>query len=184
MKFTETPLKGAYIIDIEPILDNRGLFERMYCKKELSVIGFTKEIVQINHSYTIKRGTVRGMHFQKTPYAETKIIKCIRGSAFDLAVDIRKESPTYLRWYGVELTEDNNKMNFLPEGFAHGFQTLQANTELLYFHSEYYNPQNEGAINIKDPIIKLVLPLQISDISDRDNKYPFINDPATDLPNF
>jgi dTDP-4-dehydrorhamnose 3,5-epimerase len=184
MNFIETPLKGAFIIEISPLKDHRGFFERMFCKKELSAIGFTKEIVQVNHSYTLKKGTVRGLHFQRPPFAETKIIRCIKGSVFDIAVDIRKESPTFLHWYGVELTEDNNKLYYLPEGFAHGFQTLQANTELLYFHSEYFNHQSEGALNFNDPILKLVLPLQITDMSERDRMHPFIVDPVYELPDF
>lgn len=184
MKFTKTPLHGAFIVNIEPAKDNRGLFERLFCKKELSAIGFTKDIVQINHSITVKKGTLRGLHYQRPPYAETKFVKCIRGSVFDIAVDIRKASPTFLHWYGIELTEENSKMFYLPEGFAHGFQTLQANSELLYFHSEYYNHQNEGALNYKEPFLRLVLPLEITDISDRDNTHPFLIDPLADLPIF
>jgi dTDP-4-dehydrorhamnose 3,5-epimerase len=184
MVFTETPLKGSYSIELNPLKDNRGYFERLFCKKELSTIGFTKEIVQTNHSYTFKKGTFRGLHFQCPPYTETKIIKCIKGSIYDIAIDIRKGSPTFLHWCGVELTENNNKMLFLPEGYAHGFQTLQDNTELLYFHSEYYNPESEGGLNYKDPILKLVLPFEITDISERDNKHSFLLDPANELPNF
>jgi len=184
MNFFETPLKGSYIIEINPLKDNRGYFERLYCKKEMHVIGFTKEIIQINHSFSVKKGTLRGMHFQKPPYAEAKFIKCIKGSVLDIAVDIRMKSPTFLSWFSVELTENNNRMYYLPEGFAHGFQTLQENTELLYFHSEFYNPENEGAINYKDPILNLTLNHEITDISKRDSKQPFIIDPFAELPNY
>jgi len=184
MKFSETGLKGAYTIELNPLTDNRGLFERLFCKKELSAIGFNKEIVQINHSYTFKKGTLRGLHFQRPPYAEIKFIKCIKGSVFDVAVDIRKESPTFLHWFGVELAEDNNKMYYLPEGFAHGFQTLKSNTELLYFHTGYYNPGSEVGINYSDPFLDLKFPLKVTEISVRDKSHSYLSDPYTELPDF
>jgi dTDP-4-dehydrorhamnose 3,5-epimerase len=184
IRFIDSPLKGVYIIELNPLKDNRGYFERLFCKEEFSAIGFTKEIVQINLSHSVKRGTVRGLHFQQPPHAETKFIKCIKGSVFDVAVDIRKESPTFLHWYGIELSDANNKMVYLPEGFAHGFQTLEANTELLYFHSEFHDNQNERILNINDPILNLALPIEITDISERDRMQAFMIDPVAEMPVF
>jgi dTDP-4-dehydrorhamnose 3,5-epimerase len=184
MNFEETPLKDCYIIEIEPYSDDRGFFERLFCKKEMLAIGFSKEIVQINHSLNKIKGTLRGMHYQLPPYTEARIIKCIRGSIFDVAVDIRKNSPTFLQCFGLELTEENNRMVFIPEGFAHGFQTLKNNTELFYLHTGYYNPGSEAAINYADPLISLKLPLVVTEISVRDRNHPFLTDPRIDLPDF
>jgi dTDP-4-dehydrorhamnose 3,5-epimerase len=184
MKFTETPLKNSYIIELEPHSDNRGFFERLFCKEEFLTIGFSKEIVQINHSFSKRKGTLRGMHYQLPPNTETRIIKCIRGSVFDIAVDLRKNSPTFLKWFGVELTGENNLMYFIPEGFAHGFQTLKSNTELLYLHSGYYNPYSEAAINYADPLPDLKFPLKVSEISARDKNHSYLTDPRSELPDF
>ena len=131
-----------------------------------------------------ERGTLRGLHFQVPPFTETRIIKCIRGSVFDVAVDLRKESPTFLKWFGLELTSEKNKMLFIPEGFAHGFQTLKSNTELLYFHTCYYNPLYEAAVNYSDPLFKIKFPLKVTEISDRDRSHSCISDPHTELPDF
>jgi dTDP-4-dehydrorhamnose 3,5-epimerase len=184
MNFKETPLKDSYIIQIDPHKDDRGFFERLFCKKELLTIGFSKEIVQINHSFSKKKGTLRGMHYQLPPFTETRIIKCIRGSVFDVAVDLRKNSPTFLKYFGIKLTEDNNRMLFIPEGFAHGFQTLKSNTELLYFHTGYYNPGMEAAINYADPFVDLKLPLKVTEISTRDKNHPYLKNPQSELPDF
>jgi dTDP-4-dehydrorhamnose 3,5-epimerase len=184
MIFNQIPLKDAYVIEIEPHQDNRGYFERLICRNEMMGIGLTKEIVQINHSFSKQKGTLRGMHYQVPPFTETRIIKCIKGSVFDVAIDIRKESPTFLKWFGLELTEGNNRMLFIPEGFAHGFQTLKNNSELLYFHTGYYNPQAEAAINYSDPLLKIKFPLKVTEISDRDKSHTFITDPHKELPDF
>lgn len=176
MNFTETKLKGSYIIETIPLKDSRGYFERIFCENIFEKVGLKKRIVQINHSSTIEKGVVRGMHFQKSPYAETKIIKCIKGSVFDIIVDIRKGSKTFLEWTCVELNPENNKMIFIPEGFAHGFQTLKENTELLYFHTEFYEKEAEAGLNILDKQINIQLPLTISGISKKDSNYKFIND--------
>ena len=120
--FRETPLKESYIIEPVIFTDKRGFFSRNFCKNELSEIGFNKNIVQINHSKTLKKGMIRGLHYQLSPFAETKIVKCIRGKIFDVIVDLRKNSPTFLKWFSVELSEDNRKLIYIPEGFAHGFQ--------------------------------------------------------------
>jgi len=184
MKFIETTLKGAYLASIEPNQDNRGLFERLFCKNELASIGLTKEIVQINHSVNKNKGTVRGLHFQKEPFSETKIIKCIHGSVFDIIVDLRKNSETFLKWHGIELSENNNKMIIIPEGFAHGFQTLENDSELIYFHTNFYKPEFDCAFNIKDPLFNIKLPLEITEISEKDKNHKLIENIEKNIPNF
>lgn len=133
-----------------------------------------KPLVQINHSITRKKGAVRGMHFQYPPHAESKIVMCLRGKAFDVAVDLRSYSPTFLRWHGVELSPGNRNAFCIPEGFAHGFQTLEDETELLYLHTEYHAQPGEGALNVADPRLGIVWPLAITEISDRDRSHAFI----------
>jgi len=176
MNFTETKLKGSFIIETNPIIDNRGFFERIFCEKEFEKIGLNKKIVQINRSFTVKKATVRGLHYQKSPYSEIKIIKCTKGAVLDIIVDIRKNSETFLQWTSVDLNPDNNKMIFIPKGFAHGFQTLEENTELIYFHTEFYNKEAEGALNIFDKKLNIKLPLNISEMSERDKTHDLIND--------
>jgi len=184
MIFKETPLKDSYIIEIESHADNRGFFERLFCRNELLTIGFSKEIKQINHSFSKQKGTLRGMHYQVPPDSETRIVKCIRGSVYDVAVDLRKNSPTFLKWFGLELTEENNRMLLIPEGFAHGFQTLMSNTELIYFHTGYYNPGSEAAVNYSDPFLRLKFPLKVTEISARDKSHSYLSDPYLELPDF
>jgi len=176
MKFITTTLKDLMIIEPEPFYDNRGYFGRIYCKNELKEIKYFKEIVQMNQSLTKKKGTVRGMHFQYPPYAEIKMIKCIVGSVFDVAVDIRKGSPTFLKWYGEILTAENMKMIYIPEGFAHGFQTLEDNCELLYLHTEFYNKNYESGLKYNDPRLNIKWPLKVTEISKRDNEHDLIDD--------
>lgn len=175
MLFEELSLHGAFIITLEVKKDERGWFSRTFCKNEFSEIGHEKEWVQINHSFSIKAGTLRGMHFQYNPNSETKMIRCISGKIYDVIIDIRKNSPTFLQWIGIELSEQNKKTLYIPEGFAHGFQTLSDNSEIIYHHSNFYNPSNEGAINYNDPLLNITWPLKISEISERDTKHDFIN---------
>src|SRR5688500_1527107 len=144
MKFIETKLKGSYCIELTPFVDDRGWFARTYCKKEFAAIDFSKEWVQLNHSFTLQQGTVRGMHFQFPPHTETKLIRCIAGSIYEVIVDLRKGSDTFLQWVGVELSSTNKNMMFVPDGFAHGFQTLSDDVELIYHPSNYYLPGSEG----------------------------------------
>jgi len=176
MIFQETVLKNAYTIDLEPFTDDRGLFARTFCKKEFANIGHHKEFVQFNHSRSNYTGTLRGMHFQKAPAAEVKLIRCIRGSIFDVIVDLRKSSPTFLQYFGVELSEQNMRMIYVPEGFAHGFQTLQDYTELIYHHTAFYAPDQDGGIRYNDPRINIQWPLAITSISEKDKNYPFLPD--------
>lgn len=174
MKFSPTKLEGAFVIELNPYMDSRGLFVRNFCKDELHEIGFQSNIVQINHSITKKEGSFRGFHSQKKPFSEIKIIRCLKGSVHDIIIDLRKDSSTFLQSFSLNLTADNYKMIYIPEGFAHGFQTLRDNCELLYMHSEFYNPESESGLNIHDPKLEIKLPLTISEISDRDTNHPFI----------
>ena len=176
MKLTETPLKGAYIIEPEPFQDTRGMFARIFCKKELEAIGHKKEIVQINHSLTVKRGAVRGMHFQRPPKSEIKFVKCLNGAVWDVIIDLRKKSSSFLKWHGEILTPDNMRMMYIPEGFAHGFQTLEPNTQLLYFHTEFYSPEHEGGVRFDDPKIGIQWHSEITEISGRDKNHPLLTD--------
>jgi dTDP-4-dehydrorhamnose 3,5-epimerase len=175
MIFEETILKGSYVIYPEPRVDERGWFARTYCKKEFAAIGHTKEWVQMNHSFTAMPGTVRGMHFQYAPYGEIKMLRCIAGAAFDVIVDLRKKSATYLQWFGTEITALNKKIVYIPAGFAHGFQTLAADTELVYHHSGYYHPAAEGGVRFDDPSLQVKWPLPVSQVSIRDQGYNLID---------
>ena len=176
MKFIKRKLKDLYIIQPEPFEDDRGRFYRILCKNELKEIGHTKEIVQINHSLTTQKGAIRGMHFQYPPKAEIKFVKCINGKIFDVAIDLRKNSPTFLQWDGEFLSAENLKIMYIPEGFAHGFQTLEENSELLYFHTEFYNPEYEGGVRYDDPLIGIEWPLEVSYLSERDKNHKLLNE--------
>lgn len=174
MKLIETFISGLYVIEPSPFVDHRGLFARSYCKNEFSAIGFQKEFVQFNHSFNLLKGTVRGMHFQRPPHAETKYVRCVQGSIYDVAIDIRKDSPTYLKYFGIELTSSNLKGLLIPDGFAHGFQTLEDNTTVIYHSTEYYNPSREGGIRFNDPLTKITWPLPCMNLSNKDLNIPLI----------
>lgn len=176
MKFTTTPFVGLVIIEAEPFCDARGSFARIFCEKELSGIGLNKRIVQINHSVNVKAGTVRGMHYQKPPMAEIKIVKCLKGKVFDVVIDVRQGSPTFRQWYGFELSAEKRNMVFIPEGFAHGFQTLEDNCELLYLHTQFYSSGHEAAIRHDDPLVGIRWPRPVSELSERDKSYPYLTD--------
>jgi len=169
-----TSMQGLFVIEPNTFSDDRGSFSRVYCEEELR--GFSNiTIKQINHSLTKEKGTVRGLHFQYEPNTETKMVKCIKGSVFDVIVDIRKDSATFLKTFSIELTEKNQKMIYIPKGFSHGFQTLEDDTELLYFHSSIYTPSNEGALNVVDPLLDIKWPLDIINLSKRDDKHEFLD---------
>lgn len=174
LKIIDTKFEGLYII--EPIIqnDNRGSFLRVFCEDELNSLFNENSIKQVNHSITLKKGTVRGMHFQYAPDCEIKFIKCIKGKVLDVVVDIRKNSDTFLKYYEVELSSENKKMIYIPKGFAHGFQTLEDESELLYFHSSIYASNNEGALNIKDPLVNIKWPLDIIELSKKDEDHAFL----------
>jgi dTDP-4-dehydrorhamnose 3,5-epimerase len=174
MTFSETPLKGSYVINLSPYRDERGWFVRTYCENEFREIAHEAKWVQINHSSTAKKGTIRGMHFQLPPYREIKMVRCVRGKVLDVIIDLRKESQTFLRWFAVELSAASMNMIYIPEGFAHGFQTLEDDTELIYHHSEFYTPNAEGGIRYDDPLIGIEWPLQVTSISERDLNHPLL----------
>ncbi|MBC16636.1 dTDP-4-dehydrorhamnose 3,5-epimerase [Pseudodesulfovibrio profundus] len=174
MIISDLPLAGLLLLESEPFRDDRGQFSRLFCRNELSERGVGMNIAQINHSLTRKVGSIRGMHFQRPPHAEIKIIRCLRGKCFDVAVDLRPESDTYLKWHGEILEGHDNKALLIPEGFAHGFQVLEADTELLYLHSEFYTPEVEAGVRFDDPQLAIEWPLPPSEISDRDATLPFI----------
>lgn len=172
MIFHKTKIEGLYIIEPELRVDERGYFARVFCKEEFSKIGFNFEIVQINRSLSERGGTLRGMHFQKPPKAEDKIIQCLKGAIYDVAVDLRKDSPTYGQWVAEELSENNKKIFFIPKGFAHGFQTLTDNCEVLYFMSEFYSLEYGSGVRWDDPFFNIKWPIKPTIISDKDKNWP------------
>lgn len=163
-----TPITGLNLLLLKRTGDSRGYLERLYCRDELEKVAHGRSILQINHTVTAIRGTVRGLHFQRPPYAETKFVTCLRGEVFDVAVDIRRGSPTFLRWYAERLSPGAQKMLVIPEGFAHGFQTLTDDCEMLYFHTAAYSPEAEDGLNVRDPGLGINWPLTIAEISARD----------------
>jgi dTDP-4-dehydrorhamnose 3,5-epimerase len=175
MNFERTGLNGSYVVTIFPVKDERGWFVRTFCKNEFNEIGHSDEWVQINHSFTNDAGTIRGMHFQKPPYTETKLIRCIAGNIFDVIIDLRKNSNTFLKWFGVELSSENKKMIYIPAGFAHGFQALTDNCELIYHHTAYYTPGFEEGIRYNDEMIHINWPGPATKISERDNNHPLLS---------
>lgn len=172
--FHPTPLEGLWVVQRKPVEDPRGFFCRFFCAEEFLAAGLKKQIAQINHTYTVKKGAVRGLHFQYPPYSEGKIVSCLCGEVYDVAVDIRKGSPTFLHWHGEILSATNQRSLLIPEGFAHGFQTLTENCELFYLHSEAFHPQAEGALHIADPRIGIVWPIAMTELSERDRSHPVI----------
>ncbi|MBN1416255.1 MAG: dTDP-4-dehydrorhamnose 3,5-epimerase [Bacteroidales bacterium] len=172
MIFTETKLKGAFVIEIKKIGDERGFFGRSWCKNEMEEHGLNGSIVQINTSLSKYKGTLRGLHFQIAPYQECKMIRCTRGAIFDMIVDLRPDSPTFLQWVGEELTMDNHKALYSPKGFAQGFITLTDDAEITYFTTEFYAPGKDRGIRYNDPQIGIQLPLEPVVISEKDQNWP------------
>jgi dTDP-4-dehydrorhamnose 3,5-epimerase len=171
-----TTIGGLRVVQRHPIGDQRGYLERLFCEDELRVIMGDRRIVQINHTLTAKAGTVRGMHFQQPPHAELKLVSCLRGKVFDVAVDLRQGSPTFLHWHAELLSAENHKTMAIPEGFAHGFQALDYDCELLYLHTSAYQPSAESALNALDPRIAIDWPLPLTERSARDQAHPFLAD--------
>lgn len=171
MVFTETKLKGAFIIDLERREDDRGFFARAFCQKEFAAHGLKPVIAQANIGFNRRKGTVRGMHFQYPPAAETKLVRCSRGGVLDFIVDLRPESPTYLEHVTVELTADNHRGIYIPERFAHGYQALMDDTETTYHVGEVYTPGAEGGLPFDDPLLNLRWPLPVTAISDKDRAW-------------
>jgi len=172
----KTAIDGLHVINRLPLADPRGYLERLFCITELGEFLGGKSINQINHTLTIMAGTVRGLHFQHPPNAEIKMVSCLRGEVYDVAVDLRAGSPTFLRFHGEILSEMNHKTLLIPEGFAHGFQTLTENCELVYFHTAAYAAESEGACNVFDPLIGIQWPLPVSFLSDRDKNHSMLNE--------
>jgi dTDP-4-dehydrorhamnose 3,5-epimerase len=172
----ETSLEGLKVIQRHPRKDSRGQFTRAFCSEELSAAGWTNPVMQINHSITNMVGSVRGLHYQKPPKAEKKMVLCLRGRVWDVAVDLRSSSATFLSWHAEELSGENNKAMLIPEGFAHGFQVLEKESELLYLHSEQYSPQQEDGLSPLDPRLSISWPLPIAEMSDRDRGFPVLTD--------
>ena len=175
MNIIKIPLQDAYIFEPVPFADHRGIFARIFCQRELNHIVNNKNVVQINHSLTRQKGALRGMHFQYPPKSEIKMVKCLRGSVFDVMIDLRRDSSTFLKWHGEVLSAENMRMIFVPEGFAHGFQTMEENSELLYLHTEFYSPEHEGGVRYDDPAINISWPLTATDISVKDRGYPLLS---------
>lgn len=166
--FVNTPIEGLKVIKRKPFEDHRGFFSRFYCEESFTQAGIGCGVSQINHSYSRKKGTVRGMHFQLPPFAEVKYVSCTKGEIFDVAIDLRRDSPTFLHWHGEILSDSNQKSLLIPQGFAHGFQTLVDDCELIYVVSNPYNPSVEAAVNPFDPRINIQWPLSVSEISEKD----------------
>lgn len=174
MIFKETTLPGAYVIEPEKIGDERGYFARIWCKRELQQHGLKGDLAQSNIGFSHRKGTLRGLHFQKSPYAEVKIVRCTRGSIFDVIVDLRPDSRTYKGWFGVELSDENSRMIYVPEGFAQGYMTLTDNTEMNYHTSEFYNAAAASGVRYNDIAIGIRWPLPPSVISQQDRNWPLI----------
>jgi len=174
MIFEPTPLQGAYLVRLQPIEDERGFFVRTFCKKEFEAIGHEKEFVQMNQSYNKLKGTLRGMHYQLPPHQEIKLVRCIAGSVYDVIIDLRKDSPTYLHHFGAELSPENFCMMYVPEGFAHGFQTLSDHSSLVYHHTAYYTPGSEGGLRYDDKRLAIRWPIEPTCLSEKDQQYPYL----------
>jgi dTDP-4-dehydrorhamnose 3,5-epimerase len=172
---TDLPMVALKLIERQRLGDSRGFLSRLFCAEELAAAGWYQPIVQINQTYTAQRGTVRGMHYQNPPYTEMKLVNCIEGEVWDVAVDLRAGSPTFLHWHAEILSADNNRALLIPEGFAHGFQTLTDNVTLLYCHTATYSPEAERAVNAQDPRLAFSWPLAITEISTRDAKHPLLD---------
>jgi len=173
--FTPTDLQDACIIDIEPRRDERGYFARVWCAREFEAQGLNTDLVQCNVAYNHKKGIMRGMHYQQQAHAEVKLVRCTRGAVYDVIVDLRVDSPSYLKWTGVELTEENHRMLYVPEGFAHGYVTLQDNSELFYQVSQFYAPGAEGGVRWDDPAVGIDWP-ETGEllISEKDRSWPLL----------
>jgi dTDP-4-dehydrorhamnose 3,5-epimerase len=181
MIFTETPLKGAFVVDLEPRGDARGFFARAFCQHEFEQRGLKPLVVQTNLSFNHRKGTVRGLHFQFPPAAETKYVRCTRGAILDVIVDLRPESPTYLGHVAVELTAENRSGLYVPERFAHGYQALEDHTEIMYLVGEFHTASAEGGVRYSDPRLGIAWPLTVADISARDRAWSLLSESEPDI---
>lgn len=176
LTISHLPLDGLKLITRQRLGDTRGSFARLFCREELALAGWTKPIAQINHTITPKIGTVRGMHFQQPPYSEMKLVTCLRGEVYDVAVDLRRDTSTFLSWHGEILSADNNRAMLIPEGFAHGFQALTDDVELLYCHTAPYAAGFEGGVRATDPLLGITWPMKIAMLSERDSCHNLLTD--------
>jgi dTDP-4-dehydrorhamnose 3,5-epimerase len=180
MIFTETKLKGAFIIDVKRLNDERGFFGRAWCKSEFEEHGLNTNAVQANVSYNKIAGTIRGMHYQNEPFTESKTVRCTAGSIYDVIVDLRPGSPTYMQWVGVTLTAESFRMLYVPDGFAHGFMTLEDDTSVHYLVTQYYTPNSEAGLRYDDPAFNITWPMKPTLVSDKDQQHPlFTNKVST-----
>lgn len=178
MLFHETPLRGAFLVGLERRQDERGHFARAFCAREFAEHGLETAFVQANLSMNAKAGIVRGMHFQRAPHEEVKLVRCVVGALYDVIVDLREDSPTYLKWFGAELSQDNGQMMYVPRGFAHGYQSLTDGATAHYMVSAFYAPSSEGGVRHDDPAIDIAWPVPVTDISTKDRTWPLVERPA------
>ena len=172
MRFVETALQGAYVIETEPKEDERGMFARAFCQREFRQRGLKEDVAQCNLSYNISKGTLRGMHYQLPPHAEVKMVRCTRGGIYDVIIDIRRGSSSYLKWFGIELNSRNRRMLYVPEGFAHGYQALDDDSEVFYMVSQFYCPDFERGIRWNDPLFQITWPVAPPRMSPKDASHP------------
>ena len=175
MKIQPTKLQGVCVAETSSVADHRGAFARLFCESDLSEVIRGRHIVQINHSITANVGAIRGLHYQRPPHAEMKLVRCLRGRVWDVAADLRAGSRTFLQWHEEELTPGNGRMLVIPEGCAHGFQVLDPDSELLYLHTAFYDPAAEGGVRYDDPRLGITWPLQVGDLSQRDRNLPTLD---------
>ena len=173
---TPTPLAGLMLVSRRRRDDARGFFSRFFCTQEMAELGWRLPVAQVNHTLTCRSGAVRGLHFQHPPHAEDKYVSCLRGAVFDVAVDLRQGSPTFLRWHGETLSAANGRSLLIPQGFAHGFQALEPDSELIYLHSRPYAPEAEGGLHVSDPRLAIAWPQPVSELSERDARHPLLTD--------
>ncbi len=181
MHIQQTAIKGVMVVETIPFIDQRGAFLRLFCERELSAILGARRIVQANYSRTEAVGAIRGLHYQRPPHAEMKLVRCLRGRVWDVALDLRQGSPTFLHWHAEELTPDNARMLVIPEGCAHGFQALEAGSEILYLVTAFYNPAMEAGIRFDDPALVISWPLPVTDLSEKDGQHVFLDNTFSGL---
>lgn len=176
MIFNAAPLLGVYTVDLEKREDERGFFARVFCRREFEAHGLETQFVQMNSSLSTKRGVLRGLHFQRPPAAEVKLVRCIKGALFDFVVDLRPDSPTFRQWFGKELSESNRTMMYVPRGFGHAFVTLSDETEVMYLVSDFYSPAHEGGLRYDDPDLSVSLPVAVTERSHKDQTWPLLSE--------
>lgn len=174
VRFASIPLAGSYLIRLDPHVDRRGMFARAFCSREFAAQGLETNYVQSNISHNVKAGILRGLHYLRGPHAEVRLVRCIKGAIYDVIVDMREASETYLSWFGVELSETNGLMMYVPQGFAHGYQALSDDATAFYMVSAFYAPEAEGGLRYNDPRLHIVWPRSVTDISDKDAAWPLL----------